>query len=69
MWTNFYNWSTLLPTFLKVKVKTINKYQLFESCSQNAGTIKCQSSALTNSVTYSDKLFKPMTVHWKCGFE
>ena len=63
VWTDFYNWSNFLTTFLKVKLQVINKYQFFKSCSEYKGTIKCQSFALTNSVTYNDELLKPtMTV-------
>ena len=61
VWTDFYNWSTFLTIYLRVKLKAINKYHLFEFCSKNGGTVECQSSALTNNVTYDDDLL-PMTV-------
>ena len=52
-----------MNTFLKAKLKAIKKYQLSESCSQNEGTIECQSSGLTDSVSYDDNLLKSnMTV-------
>ena len=47
---------------LKVKLKAIKEYQLFESCSKNEGTIECQLSGLTDSVTYDDDLLKHMIV-------
>ena len=63
VWTNFYNWNNFLNTFLKVQLKAIKKYQLFESCSRNDGTIECQSSGLADCVMYSDDLLKPnMTI-------
>ena len=62
VWTDFYNWNNLLNTFLKVKLKAIKEYQLFEFCSEIEGTIECQLSSLTDSVTYDDNLLKPMTV-------
>ena len=51
-----------MTTIFKVKLKAINIHQLFESCSKNEGTIECQLSGLTDSVTYDDDLLKSMPV-------
>ena len=58
VWTDFYNWNTFLNKTFKAKLDAIKKYQLFESCFKNTGTVQCQLSGLPDSVTYNDNLLK-----------
>ena len=51
-----------LTKVFRVKLDANKKYQLFESCYENADTVQCQLSSLADIVTYDNNFLQPMTV-------
>jgi hypothetical protein len=62
VWTDFYDWNTFQTKIFEAKLDANKKYQLFESCYENADTVQCRLSSLADSATYDNNLLKPMTV-------